>query len=188
MLPFRVYLLSGLVAHKLVWEVWKRHRRVEPKPVPSLTTRLVKIVKLGILAGVVVQTALPWDVASITNEPFMIRAIGVVLYTIGLGTAIVGRIQLGDSWSDIETPRAERDTVVVSRGLYRFIRHPIYSGDLMLLLGLELAVNSWLVLVVLAMIPAVFYRAIREEQMLAQRVAGYDTYLRGTKRFIPFVV
>jgi protein-S-isoprenylcysteine O-methyltransferase Ste14 len=77
---------------------------------------------------------------------------------------------------------------VVSNGIYRYIRHPIYAGDLLLLFGFELALNSWLVFAIMLLVPVVLRRAVLEEKLLATRLRGYDSYARRTKRFIPFVV
>jgi protein-S-isoprenylcysteine O-methyltransferase Ste14 len=71
--------------------------------------------------------------------------------------------------------------------LYRYIRHPIYVGDLLLLAGLELSLNSWLVAGVIVMAPFVLWKAIREEQVLARALPDYDSYRMKTKRFIPFI-
>jgi protein-S-isoprenylcysteine O-methyltransferase Ste14 len=77
---------------------------------------------------------------------------------------------------------------VVAYGVFRYIRHPIYVGDLLLLLGLELSLNSWLVLAVVCMIPGVLRQAVREERMLVIALPGYAAYCARTKRFIPFLV
>jgi protein-S-isoprenylcysteine O-methyltransferase Ste14 len=77
---------------------------------------------------------------------------------------------------------------VVSKGLYRFIRHPIYVGDLLLLIGLELSLNSWLVLGVILLLPVVIRQAVSEEKMLMRSLPGYETYCARTKRFIPFLI
>ena len=61
-------------------------------------------------------------------------------------------------------------------------------GDLLLLAGLELALNSWLVLGVLVLAPVVLSRAVREEELLKQSLTGYRAYCKTSKRFIPFVV
>ena len=190
-----VYLLAGLIGHKVLWEVLKRDPKApsQPKAKSAPELLLVKTVKIGILLGILAQTALPLlsrfglpaEILPVSTEPGGIRAVGVTLFTIGLLTAILGRLNLGKSWSDIESPHAGQ---VVSNGVYAYIRHPIYSGDLIMLLGLELALNSWLVLGVLVLVPVVFLRAIKEEKLLAERLAGYDAYIQRTKRFIPFVV
>ena len=185
MLLMRAYLLIGLVTHKAVWEVLKR-RGSEPVKSESFALRMVKLVKIAILLGVILQTVFPRYVLPISDQPLALQVAGIVLFSAGLATAILGRVQLGESWADIETPQAKK--AVVSHGIYGYIRHPIYAGDLLLLAGLELCLNSWLVIGVLALAPVVANKAIREEKMLAENLAGYDAYARKTKRFIPFLV
>ena len=97
-----------------------------------------------------------------------LRTAGLVLYTVGLTMAITGRAQLGNSWSDIEAPGQVAKPALISQGLYGYIRHPIYTGDILLLIGLELALNSKLVFAILLMVPVILIQAIREERLLAQ--------------------
>jgi protein-S-isoprenylcysteine O-methyltransferase Ste14 len=194
MLVLRLYLLAGLVAHKLVWEALKRRSStpVEPRraPVP-LHTRAVKLAKVAILLGIAVQTLLPTILPIVPDDAqsaTLLRTVGVALYTLGLGLAIGSRLQLGSNWSDIESARVLEKQVVVERGIYGLIRHPIYVGDVMLLWGLELALNSWLIAGVAVLTPVVLAQAIREERMLVQSLPGYSDYCARTKRFIPYVV
>jgi protein-S-isoprenylcysteine O-methyltransferase Ste14 len=185
--PLRVYLLSGLVVHKLVWEIWKRRSPpVGHRKESSRRALVAKAAKVVILAVIVAQTLLP-DLWPLAREPRLLRITGAILYTAGLALAVTARIQLGESWSDIEVERARPDQPLVSRGVYRYLRHPIYTGDLLLLFGLELALNSWLVLGMALLIPVVVHQALREEVLLAQVVPGYEDYCRRTKRFIPLI-
>lgn len=184
-----LYLLGGLIAHKAVWEVMKR--RQPPSPVTararqSLKTTVTKAVKIAILLGIALQTLLP-PVFPIDADPAMLRGAGFVLYTAGLAIAILGRVQLGDNWLDIEEAGKKREQGVVSEGVYRFIRHPIYVGDLLLLAGLELALESWLAAGVVVLAPMVLRQAIQEEKFLQQTLPGYLDYCRRTKRFVPFL-
>jgi len=113
--------------------------------------------------------------------------VGGLLFLAGLATAIAGRVALGQSWSNIEDATVQADHALVSRGVYRFIRHPIYTGDSLLLLGLQLALNSWLAVAMLAPLAVFARRAIAEETRLAQVIPGYEAYCRRTKRFVPFL-
>ena len=190
MILLRAFLLAGLVVHKIVWEALKRRKHPGGKPSPEKRPAglaLVKAAKIGILVGIVVQTLSP-ELFPITAEPFALRVVGTVIYSIGLAVALAGRIQLGDNWADIETARIVENQDLVAAGLYRYIRHPIYVGDLMLLFGLELALNSWLVVAVVALVPVVLWKALREEKMLVRTLPGYDKYCARTKRFVPFTV
>jgi len=183
----RLYLLAGLVGHKVLWE-WMKRRPAPPTTIPSLRTRLVKLVKIAVLVGIAAQTLAP-EILPIGDDGAVARRwAGVAIYTVGLATALAARLQLGDNWSDIESARVDSGHTLVARGVYSLIRHPIYTADLALLLGLQLALNSWLVLGVAALAPLVLYKAVREERMLAEQLAGYSDYCRRTKRFIPYVV
>ena len=187
----KVYLLAGLVFHKVLWETLKRRQGgVQPAGTGRLPllTRLVKLVKLLILAAILAQTVLPMDILPIAADPAALRLTGLAIFTLGLLTAVAARIQLGSNWSDIEEGKIADRHAVVSSGIYRYIRHPIYTGDILLLLGLELCLNSWLVLGLALLVPAVAVQAIKEEQKLVDALPDYASYIRRTKRFIPFLV
>ena len=186
MLLLQTYLFFGLILHKVVWEVLRKKGKEKPVEIKSFSLTAVKTVKVGILLGILVQIWLP-DVLPISAEPFLLQVIGVAIYTVGLLTAIAARFQLGDNWANIETGQVLSRQSIVANGIYAYVRHPIYIGDLLLLLGLELALNSWLVLGVLILVPVVMFKAVKEEHMLAGELPGYDAYCQRSKRFIPFV-
>ena len=83
---------------------------------------------------------------------------------------------------------AEGQTVI-STGPYAIIRHPMYSGALLLMLGIPLALGSWWGLLML--VPAVagiLWRLVDEERFLAKNLAGYADYTNEVQyRLIPFI-
>lgn len=194
----RLALFGGLVLHKIVWEVLRlRDQAAAPTPSPlngrtdfDTTQPVIKEVAkkakgailLGLLAQTLFVTAFP-----ISARPVRIRAAGGLLFLGGLATAIAGRVALGRSWSNIEDATVQVDHRLVTRGVYRFIRHPIYAGDSLLLIGLQMALNSWLAVAMLAPLAIFARRAIAEEARLAQAIPGYADYCRRTKRFVPFI-
>ena len=181
----RLYLLGGLILHKVVWEILKRRDVRPPKqPEISLKSRILSIIKIAILAGIIAQTLAP-SVVPISRDAFALEVAGLVIYTVGLLMAIVARLQLGRNWSDIEKSRVRQDHMLVAHGLYRWVRHPIYAGDLLLLLGLELALNSWAVAGIVALAWYIRQQAAREEKALAETLPGYAEYCRRTSRFLP---
>jgi len=103
-----------------------------------------------------------------------------VMYSLpGLLLALWSLIALGFSFSI-----APEDRVLVVRGPYRWIRHPMYAGELLSLLGLCLAnplAWNWLVLIVFAF--AVFKRVAAEESLLGDNYRIYAAIVRW--RFIP---
>jgi protein-S-isoprenylcysteine O-methyltransferase Ste14 len=183
----RFYLLAGLVAHKVYWEVTKRRVSSLPRQTPGPVVRLIKAVKVAVLLAIVAQALAPLTILPLSVDPAPVQAAGLLLYTVGLAMALLGRSQLGNSWSDIEAPGQVAKAVLISHGLYGYIRHPIYTGDILLLVGFELSLNSQLTFAVLLMIPAILFQAIREERLLTRNLPGYRDYCRRTKRFLPFV-
>lgn len=186
----RVYLFAGLAAHKIIWEVLKRGQgQSSPQKSPDHNPflQVIKAGKIAITLCLFAQLFLQ-ELLPIRENALVLRVVGAILFALGLSIAILARLELGSNWSDIEMGRVKQDHMLVNRGVYRYIRHPIYTGDLVMLLGFELCLNSWLVVaVVIIAIPAI-HKAIREEQVLSQTVIGYQAYRAQTKRFIPFVI
>ena len=87
------------------------------------------------------------------------------------------------------TIRVEADQPVISTGLYAIVRHPLYSGALLLLLVTPLALGSyWTLLVAFALIPVLLWRLLDEERFLKQNLPGYADYCRATRfRLIPLI-
>ena len=79
------------------------------------------------------------------------------------------------------------DQTVISTGPYALVRHPMYSGGLIMLLGMPIALGSWWgMLVVIAILPALIWRLFDEERFLARNLPGYAAYQSKVKyRLIP---
>lgn len=83
----------------------------------------------------------------------------------------------------------ERGHAVTSTGLYRYMRHPMYTGFHLFFIGLPLLLGSAFGLALAPVLIALFVRrAVLEERVLRKNLPGYDTYMtRVTARFIPHV-
>jgi len=81
------------------------------------------------------------------------------------------------------------DQKVISTGPYALVRHPMYAGGLVMLLGIPIALGSWWgLLVIVAMMPALMWRLFDEEKFLARNLPGYVEYLNIVPyRLIPLV-
>jgi len=79
-----------------------------------------------------------------------------------------------------------RDVVV--RGPYRWVRHPLYVGEIVSSLGLAIAVNSYTALALwIALCALQIYRAVREEQVLLRALPAYRSYRNRTAALLPGV-
>ena len=187
--PLRVTLFLGLVFHKVVWEFLRnrdRPARVQRRGSGLLAKWFVKPLKALALVFLTIQT-LFLDLFPITEQPSALRMWGMVIYFVGLGTAVLGRVQLGKNWMDLEDFQVLPNQSLTTRGIYRYIRHPIYTGDVLLLIGLQLTLNSWLVLAVLIPLGIAVKQALAEEAILSRVFPTYPSYCKRTKRFIPFI-
>jgi protein-S-isoprenylcysteine O-methyltransferase Ste14 len=81
------------------------------------------------------------------------------------------------------------DQKVISTGPYALVRHPMYTGALVMLLGIPISLGSWWgLLVIAAMIPALIGRLIDEEKFLARNLPGYVEYQKKVRyRLIPLI-
>ena len=89
------------------------------------------------------------------------------------------------------TVSLESDHRMVEAGLYRYIRHPSYTGTFITILGYGLALTNWLSLIVMLVLPglAYEYRMRVEERMLIETFGEeYREYMKRTKRIIPFIL
>ena len=82
------------------------------------------------------------------------------------------------------------DHVLIEKGPYGFIRHPNYLGQLVGAIGLGLALQSWVAVLVLAVGAGVYfgYRMRIEEAFLVSEVDGYADYRKRTKFVLPFIL
>jgi protein-S-isoprenylcysteine O-methyltransferase Ste14 len=75
---------------------------------------------------------------------------------------------------------------VVDRGPYRWVRHPLYTGEIVSCLGLAIAAGSAAAAVLwLGLCALQTYRALREEQVLLQTLPGYRAYRARTPALVP---
>jgi protein-S-isoprenylcysteine O-methyltransferase Ste14 len=86
--------------------------------------------------------------------------------------------------------RVQADQPVIDAGPYRLVRHPSYTGGMIMYLGTGLALTNWLSVLILAGMGALTYayRVRVEERALATSIGEpYREYMQRTKRFVPFM-
>jgi protein-S-isoprenylcysteine O-methyltransferase Ste14 len=97
------------------------------------------------------------------------------------------RIHLGRNWGMPMTERTEPE--LVTSGPYRFVRHPIYSGILLGLLGTGLATSLyWLIGFGVALVYFTYSATVEERTLTATFPDAYPKYKAHTKMLIPFLL
>jgi len=145
-------------------------------------TRLTGVSAIGVvlIAGVLRD-------GSLAVHNLILGAIGAALFACGIALAVWARLNLGRNWGMPMTQRAEPE--LVTSGPYRFVRHPIYSGLLLAMLGTAL-VNSLIGLIVVAVLIAYFYYSgtVEERNLATTFPTTYPQYRSKTKMLIPFLL
>jgi len=155
--------------------------RAEKRP----TQRLIMVfTSLGFVALLVVP-ALDQRFGWSDMPPGIVIA-GDVLVAIGF--AVIARVYRENTYTSAIIEIAENQSVV-STGPYAIVRHPMYAGALLYLVGTPLALGSYWGLVAFALtMPFLVWRLFDEERMLAGSLPGYAEYQQRVRhRLVPFV-
>jgi protein-S-isoprenylcysteine O-methyltransferase Ste14 len=108
------------------------------------------------------------------------------LVAVGLLISMITTIQNGYAAANI---KVESDQKVVSTGFYALVRHPMYFGNVVLMVGVPLALGSyWGLLFVIVGLVVLAVRILDEEKVLAQQLSGYSDYEQQVHyRLVPYV-
>jgi protein-S-isoprenylcysteine O-methyltransferase Ste14 len=115
----------------------------------------------------------------------VVWGIGLAVTAIGVGIAIWARLSLGANWSGTVTLKNEHE--LVRKGLYRWIRHPIYTGIALGMFGSAITRGYLIGLIGAGLILLSFYiKARKEESFLREEFgAGFEEHARQTGMFLP---
>ena len=118
--------------------------------------------------------------------PAAISLVGDVLVAVGLGMAMLVVIQNGYAAVNVVVEAGQR---LVSSGLYGLMRHPMYTGNVILMLGVPLALGSyWGLVFVIPGLIVLILRIRDEEDLLAHELSGYREYTHQVRyRLVPYV-
>jgi len=112
----------------------------------------------------------------------------VLLIVLGLAFSIWARVVLGTNWSGVVTLKVDHQ--LVDRGPYRLIRHPIYTGVLIALLGSGLAAGQvrGLLAFLIALVAIWLKSRIEERWMLREFGDRYAAYRRTSWALLPYLL
>ncbi len=123
---------------------------------------------------------------AVTGNPWL-QGIGLAVFALGLGLAVWARVYLGRNWG---MPMSQKtDPELVTSGPYHSVRHPIYSGIILAMIGTTIAVSLYWLVAVVFLGGYFSYSAVVEERNMARLFPGsYPDYRRSTKMLIPFIL
>ncbi len=150
--------------------------------------------RLGLFALVVpalrvavVADALPNVRLYALNNGMLIELVGFALSVLGIGLAILGRVYLGRNWGMPISNEENRE--LVTTGPYAFVRHPIYGGMLLAMIGSAIGQSIFWLLPLIVYGPHFILSARREEKLLIEQFPiRYRVYMKRTKMLLPLVL
>jgi protein-S-isoprenylcysteine O-methyltransferase Ste14 len=167
---FWIYWIAASVGVKAGRTRWTRFAGIRV----SILLVVLLLLRLRVLKGY-----------AVTDDAWL-QGIGLAIFLLGLALAVWARLYLGRNWG---MPMSEKvDPELVTTGPYSKVRHPIYSGIILAMVGTTIAVSLyWLVAVVL--LGAYFiYSAVMEERYMAGLFPdAYPRYKQSTKMLVPFI-
>jgi protein-S-isoprenylcysteine O-methyltransferase Ste14 len=121
-----------------------------------------------------------------STVPVWVSLLGEVLMAAGLGIAMLVILQNGYAASTVTVEAGQK---IASDGLYKFVRHPMYFGSVIMMVGMPLALGSyWGLLFMIPGVLALVLRILDEEKLLTEELAGYREYTQRVRyRLMPNV-
>jgi protein-S-isoprenylcysteine O-methyltransferase Ste14 len=123
---------------------------------------------------------------SIWDAPLAMRVVGGVMMVLGCAVVVWAQREMGASWR-IGIDQAK--TALVTRGIYRFVRNPIYTGCMLATAGMAVAVPSPWDIALVASFAWVIDLQVRLEERHLMRMHGpeFEAYAKTAGRFLPRV-
>jgi protein-S-isoprenylcysteine O-methyltransferase Ste14 len=155
----------------------------------SLDSRLLEI-GLSLLAFYLVFSShfrSGWRAWSFVPKSDVVGATGILIVLLGISFAIWARLQLGGNWSSAVS--VKQGHTLIRSGPYTIVRHPIYTGLLLAMLGTAIIVGEVRGLLGLGVLFLSFWLKSRIEErfMLEQFGPDYRRYQQQVKALIPHV-
>ncbi len=135
---------------------------------------------------------LPFLIASLdhrfgwSNVPTYLVVLGDLFVALGLFFVF---LVFRENTFTSATIELREEQQVISTGPYALVRHPMYAGAFIMLLGVPLALGSWWAFIpVFLLFAAIVWRLLEEEKFLAKNLPGYASYRQKVRyRLIPFI-
>jgi protein-S-isoprenylcysteine O-methyltransferase Ste14 len=166
-------------------------RRVKPvAQAESPSSRLLHVAPLALACYLLAAPHVPFFALEDRFAPLALWPVrlGATLTFAGLALAVWARVLLAGNWSGIVTLKHDHELVV--EGPYRWVRHPIYTGLLIALIGTALALGQWRGVLAVAIAGVALWRKLRLEESFMRREFGeaYARYAQRVPALVPFVL
>ena len=182
----RLATLVLLVVWRAYWFLTAKNSEVK-KPKTDFDIKTIELIFINIGAIYIFINLIGLKFFYFNNNLFQVAGFGLAVF--GFIEAIVARKILGDNWTESFEYQIKKNHELITKGIYKYVRHPIYGGLMMMAPGALLVSGSYTFIIglVLMVIAAEIF-ARREEKLLTKHFGKkYIDYMKMTKKFIPLV-
>lgn len=187
-IPWILFFLvwTGSIIYEAITKRVKKVEKREPAAVLLFTRLFLYIPIILVFANEAIQAHYPFGLRILPGSNLILYT-GFAASMVGILFSIWGRIALGNNWSADAVLKSGQ--TLVTRGPYSLVRHPIYSGITLGMIGSAIALGNVGGLLAVACILIFSYlRIIYEERMMYEKFGNeWKEYARKVKRFIPRV-
>ncbi len=166
-------------------ELLERRKNVGPKSEQRPAQRIIMVLAITGFLAMMVFSAFDYRFGW-SSLPVYASLVGDALVALGLFENLIVMRENSFGASNIQTFDSQK---VISTGPYAVVRHPMYSGVLVMSVGVPLALGSlWGLGFIALTIPVLVWRILDEERMLRRDLAGYSEYAhRVHYRLVPYL-
>jgi protein-S-isoprenylcysteine O-methyltransferase Ste14 len=129
-----------------------------------------------------------WLRENFVEHTNLVGTIGLSISIIGAIIACTSRFMLGKNWS--LSVQKKEDHQLVQNGIYKIVRHPIYTGLLLLFIGNAIIVGDYRAIIAVIIVFVSFWLKLKKEEKLLTETFGnqYTEYKKRTKALIPYLL
>lgn len=188
--PYVQFALTCWVLLGAIWVIlaFRTKRRAKGQSAWPIVRTILIVAVFGFIISYGVQGVFADPSIPFWQRSALSGASGDIIALSGLAFAVWARTTLGGNWSGIVELKEEHE--LITSGPYRYVRHPIYSGLLLMALGSAIIYGYASGFLILASVAVVFWvKSFYEERLLSAHFPkDYPEYKARTRMFIPYIL
>ena len=186
---FKSLYLAGLIVGSIVRGICTR--RYKPNAAAderrsALDTALMSFTSVGLLLLPLLYVFTPWLEFADYRPPMWTGWVGAVVFAAAVWLLWRSHVDLGRNWSP--TLQVSEGHTLITQGVYRHIRHPMYAAHWLWAVAQVLLLHNWIAgpALLVFFLPLYILRVPREEQMMLEHFGDeYRAYIKRTGRVVP---
>jgi len=186
---FKIIYFKGLIIifiFRLLYRWRTKTNQIVDSRKTTLEILLLSLLFVGMLVTPLIYVFTPFLSFADYQFPSWVGWTGVVVFTIGLWLFWRSHADLGRNWS--YTLELRKGHQLITSGVYKYVRHPMYAAALMLGVAQVLILHNWIAgwSSLVSFVALYFLRVPHEEQMMLNHFGEeYQSYMNRTGRIIP---